>query len=134
VLGGTASTYMSVRQQRAALNDIDVATDTVARESIQLIRAAKDIQLDVVQVQQFRRPIVYRTCRRLSALGAHLRSGPVVSVGTRGTLTMTGVEFAVPFNVRAAEQDELHLAFELNETTAARFRSFAERLSIRRAA
>jgi methyl-accepting chemotaxis protein len=53
VLSGTAFTYMSVRQQRAALNDIDVAADTVAREAIQLIRAAKDIQLDVVQVQQF---------------------------------------------------------------------------------
>jgi len=53
VLGGTGLTYISVRQQQAALNDVHSAAETVVGSSIALIRSAKDIQLDVVQVQQF---------------------------------------------------------------------------------
>jgi methyl-accepting chemotaxis protein len=53
VLGDTGLTYFAVRQQRAALIDVHAAADTVVGPSIALIRAAKDIQQDVVQVQQF---------------------------------------------------------------------------------
>src|ERR1700759_902848 len=53
VLGGTGLTYFSVRQQQVALNDVHTAADTVVGPSIALIRAAKDVQQDVVQVQQF---------------------------------------------------------------------------------
>src|SRR5689334_3705308 len=39
VLGGTGLTYFAVRQQRAALNDVHAAADTVVGPSIALIRA-----------------------------------------------------------------------------------------------
>jgi methyl-accepting chemotaxis protein len=53
VAGGTGFTFLSIRQQRIALDSVDVAADTVANQSIVLIQAAKEIKLDVVQVQQF---------------------------------------------------------------------------------
>jgi methyl-accepting chemotaxis protein len=53
ILGGIGFTYFSVRQQRAASDEIHAAAETVASHSIALVRAAKDIQLDVVEVQQF---------------------------------------------------------------------------------
>ena len=53
VAAGTAFTFLSVRQQRVALGAVDAAADTVANRSMALIKAAKEIKLDVVQVQQF---------------------------------------------------------------------------------
>jgi methyl-accepting chemotaxis protein len=70
----------------------------------------------------------------LSERGAHIRGGPWLPPGTRGTVTIDGVGFALPFNVRAAEGDGLHVAFELDEATAGKFRSMPERLAKRKAA
>jgi len=70
----------------------------------------------------------------LSVHGALVRNAPTASVGTRGTLTMDGVDFLLPFNVRAVENDALHLAFELDDASATRFGSVVERLSVRHAA
>ena len=53
IVGGTGFTFFSIRQQRVALDSVDAAADTVANQSIALIQAAKEIKLDVVQVQQF---------------------------------------------------------------------------------
>jgi methyl-accepting chemotaxis protein len=53
ILAGTGFTVLSVRQQRTGLNDVDAAAETVATRSLALMRAAKDIEFDVVQVQQF---------------------------------------------------------------------------------
>jgi methyl-accepting chemotaxis protein len=53
VVSGTGFTFISVREQRIALDRVGLAADTVANRSIALIKAAKDIKLDVVQVQQF---------------------------------------------------------------------------------
>ncbi|MEJ0015270.1 MAG: HAMP domain-containing methyl-accepting chemotaxis protein [Acetobacteraceae bacterium] len=53
VVGATMFTFGSVRQQRAALDVVDAAADTVAVHAIALIHTSKDIQVDVVQVQQF---------------------------------------------------------------------------------
>ena len=53
ILAGTGFTVVSVRQQRAGLNDVDAAAETVTTRSLALMRAAKDIEFDVVQVQQF---------------------------------------------------------------------------------
>ena len=64
----------------------------------------------------------------LSEHGAYVRNGPSVSVGARGTLAMDSVGFALPFSVRAVEDGVLHLAFELDEATAARFRAIPEQL------
>jgi methyl-accepting chemotaxis protein len=53
VAGGTGFTFFSIRQQRIALDSVDAAAETVANQSIALIQTAKEIELDVVQVQQF---------------------------------------------------------------------------------
>jgi methyl-accepting chemotaxis protein len=53
ILCGTMFTFLSVRQQRGQLDVIHAAAETVASQAIALIRITKDIQLDVVQVQQF---------------------------------------------------------------------------------
>jgi methyl-accepting chemotaxis protein len=70
----------------------------------------------------------------LSEHGALVKGGPAIPVGTRGTLAMDSVDFALPFTVRAAEADALHLAFDLDEATAAQFRPIPERLARREAA
>jgi methyl-accepting chemotaxis protein len=70
----------------------------------------------------------------LSEHGAHVRGGPSVPVGSRGTLTIDTVGFGLPFSVRTAEDDAQHLMFELDQATAAKFQPFLERLSTRRAA
>jgi hypothetical protein len=70
----------------------------------------------------------------LSVHGAFVRGGPHASVGAKGALTIDGLDLALPFSVRATENDTLHLAFELNEASAARVRSVIDRAPVRRAA
>jgi methyl-accepting chemotaxis protein len=70
----------------------------------------------------------------LSEHGASVRSEQPAPIGTRGMLMIDGVDFVLPFNVRAVEGDLLHLALELDEQTAARFRAMPERLAQRRTA
>ena len=70
----------------------------------------------------------------LSEHGAYIRDAPPVAVGTRGTVAIDGVDFSLPFRVRVSDDDGLHLEFELDETTAAKFRPMPERLAMRRAA
>ena len=70
----------------------------------------------------------------LSEHGAYVRGAPSVAVGARGTVTIDGVDFALPFSVRASAGDGLHLHFELDDATAERFRPMPERLATRRAA
>ena len=53
VVSGTGFTFVSVREQRIALDGVGLAADTVANRSIALTKAAKDIKLDIIQVQQF---------------------------------------------------------------------------------
>jgi len=70
----------------------------------------------------------------LSEHGTHIRGGPALPVGTRGTVAIDGVGFVLPFRVRAVEDDGQHLAFELDAATAAKFHPFPERLAAPRAA
>jgi methyl-accepting chemotaxis protein len=70
----------------------------------------------------------------LSMQGAYICSGPIVPVGTRGTLTADSIGFPLQFTVRATENDGLHLMFELDVATAARFAPILERLPVPRAA
>jgi methyl-accepting chemotaxis protein len=65
----------------------------------------------------------------LSQHGAFILDGPSAPTGTRGTLTIDSVGFALPFSVRSVEDNGLHLEFELDEATAAKFRPIPERLS-----
>ena len=70
----------------------------------------------------------------LSEHGGQVRGGPTVPEGTRGSLTLTGFDAPLPFNVRAAADGQLHILFEVDAATAAKFRSVPERLTTRRAA
>jgi methyl-accepting chemotaxis protein len=70
----------------------------------------------------------------MSMHGAYIRSGSIVPVGTRGTLTADSIGFPLQFTVRATENDGLRLMFELDVATAARLAPNLERLSVRRAA
>jgi methyl-accepting chemotaxis protein len=70
----------------------------------------------------------------LTAGGACLRGAPDLPAGARGMLQLDGVAATLPCVVRAAEGDELHLAFELDEAAAAAFRTVLERLTLREAA
>jgi methyl-accepting chemotaxis protein len=70
----------------------------------------------------------------LSERGAHVRGAPKTPVGTRGTLSMDGVDTAVPFSVRASNEDALNLAFELDDASTGKVKAMLERLSSRQAA
>jgi methyl-accepting chemotaxis protein len=70
----------------------------------------------------------------LSLRGALARDAPTASVGTKGTLTMDGVDLTLPFSVRSVQNGALHLAFELDAASTARLESVIERLSGRQAA
>jgi methyl-accepting chemotaxis protein len=70
----------------------------------------------------------------LSEHGADIRNRPSVPVGTCGTLTMDRCDSPLPFTVRDVEGNALHLAFELDEVTAARFRPIPARRATRDAA
>ncbi|MGD0429461.1 MAG: methyl-accepting chemotaxis protein [Acetobacteraceae bacterium] len=70
----------------------------------------------------------------LSAGGASVHGGPALPVGTSGTLEADGIGITLPFSVRAVVDATLHLAFVLNDATAARLREAIERLRPRRAA
>lgn len=52
-LGGAAITALTERRQRVALDEVAVAAETVSGHAMTLIRTAKDVAFDVIQVQQF---------------------------------------------------------------------------------
>jgi methyl-accepting chemotaxis protein len=70
----------------------------------------------------------------LSDSGARVRGAPVLPAGSRGTLDIETVGFPLPFNVKQSGGDSLHVAFELNAATAARFSGMPARLAQPRAA
>jgi methyl-accepting chemotaxis protein len=70
----------------------------------------------------------------LSEGGAHVVGGPTLPIGSRGTLSVDGVGFSLPFTVRSSDGGSLGLALALDEATAASFSGVPERLARRRAA
>ncbi len=53
IVAGSGVTFFTVHHERTGLNDLANAADTVTGPSMTLLRAAKDVEFDVVQVQQF---------------------------------------------------------------------------------
>jgi hypothetical protein len=51
-----------------------------------------------------------------------------------GGLHLGSVGIALPFSVRSSDKDMLHLIFDLDEATSAKFRAIVERLDRNRAA
>jgi methyl-accepting chemotaxis protein len=70
----------------------------------------------------------------LSDFGASLSANSGLPVGGRGALDIDGVGQTLPFVVRHAKGDELHVEFEFDAAAAARFAGTAERLTRRLAA
>jgi methyl-accepting chemotaxis protein len=105
----TSTTEMDRRQARRYPIDMPCRLSTAGRSSVEYVAD-------------------------LSERGAYVCDAPPLAVGTRGDLSIDGVDFALPFSVRCVEDGGLHLAFELDETTAKRFQPLPEQLSMRRAA
>ncbi len=70
----------------------------------------------------------------ISAAGASVSGSPSMQVGTQAALQLDGVGFALPCTVRGSGEGRLHLRFELDAATAARFSAVLDRLAVNRAA
>ena len=70
-------------------------------------------------------PVAVRLAN-LSGGGARVEEGPALGVGARGTLTVDGLGFPLPFSVRAADRGGLSLAFALEAGQAERIAAFAQ--------
>jgi methyl-accepting chemotaxis protein len=69
-----------------------------------------------------------------SDTGAQIRDAPATHTGTRGTIDVDGVGFALPFIVKNTEDDSLRVAFVLTKAEAIRFDGLPARLAGQRAA
>jgi methyl-accepting chemotaxis protein len=74
------------------------------------------------------------TATDISEGGACLRDGPPMRSGVRGTLELDTVNFPVPFIVRATDDQESHVRFELDAPSQAAFRALVPRLTVQTAA
>ncbi len=63
----------------------------------------------------------------ISAGGAAVSRGPALPTGTRGTLEVDRIAMKLPFVVRPADDELLHLAFEMDAANAARFAQILDR-------
>ena len=70
----------------------------------------------------------------LSAGGASVRGGPPLSAGVRGTLELNTVAVALPFTIRGATDDVLHLAFSPDTAAEQALWALLERLTRQNAA
>jgi hypothetical protein len=70
----------------------------------------------------------------LSEHGCLVHGAPAVPKGSRGTLTLDGVDFPLPFHVMASDARALRLEFDLDAATGAMFRAIPERMSARQTA
>ena len=70
----------------------------------------------------------------LAAGGACVSGAPAMPAGSRGALRLDGVPAPLPCVVRSADDDGLHLVFELDDAAAAALRPVLDRLELRRAA
>ncbi len=66
----------------------------------------------------------------LSAGGARVEDGPALGAGARGTLSIDGLGFALPFSVRATDGGGISLAFALEPGQGERVAAFAERVAV----
>lgn len=74
------------------------------------------------------------TIANISKGGALVTGGPVLPVGARGTLEGDRVGMPLAFVVRACGEEGLHMAFDIDATSANRFAEVVERLTLQRAA
>ena len=70
----------------------------------------------------------------LSRGGARVEDGPPLGIGARGTLSIDGLGFGLPFSVRAVDRGALSLGFALEAGQADQVATFAARATIRAAA
>jgi hypothetical protein len=70
----------------------------------------------------------------ISEGGAWVKADRSWPQGTRGTLHVDNADLTLSFTVVAAEGDDMHLRFALDESKTSEFASIIERLPRRRAA
>jgi methyl-accepting chemotaxis protein len=138
--GETGRSATEVRENAVGLN----AAMEELRHSV--IRVVRTSTTEVDRRREYRHA-ADRACRlavaghsspaRLTGLsehGAFIRNAPPVTVGTRGTLTIDGVDLVLPCRICAVDDDGLHLEFELDEAMADKFRPMLQQVAVRRAA
>lgn len=132
---------IAVHDDTARLKD---AVENLKHSVIQVVRTST---AEVDRRSETRSPVTLR-CRLmvagheahsvmasdLSEGGACLHGGPPLKTGVRGTIDVDGVGFSLPFAVRGADDDGLHVRFELDTAAQVAFRSVARRLAARFAA
>src|SRR5437870_5631551 len=63
----------------------------------------------------------------LSEGGARVVGGPVLSIGARGSVTVDGMGFPLPFIVRGMGGGKLHLGFDVDAETRVKLASIVPR-------
>jgi methyl-accepting chemotaxis protein len=137
----TGQRSTQVRDGTAGLNDL------VAELKRSVIRVVRTSTTDVDRRHAARYPVNLpcrvtvdgrgtqpATVADLSEGGALIRGGPALSTGSRGTLDVDRIGVKLPFVVRVADGEALHLAFDLDAATARRFAQMLEHLAVQRAA
>ncbi len=108
-----------------------VRTSTTEVDRRQAVRHPSNLPCRIAAVGAA--PVAARLVN-LSTGGARVEGGPALAAGARGTLTVEGLGFALPFTVRLAEGGGLSLAFVLEPGQGDSVAAFAERITARRAA
>jgi hypothetical protein len=70
----------------------------------------------------------------LSEGGASIAEAPAMAQGSAGSLLLDTIGIPLPFTVRQAENDVLHIAFRLDDAAAGRLRSVVASIQAPRAA
>jgi methyl-accepting chemotaxis protein len=137
----TAKHAIDVRNAAAKLN---TAVGELRHSVIRVIRTSTDemdrrktVRRAVDQACRLTIPGQAACTARIADIsegGASIHGGPLALVGTRGTLHLDSTGIALPFSVRSSDKDMLHLIFDLDAATLAKFRATVERLDQNRAA
>jgi methyl-accepting chemotaxis protein len=135
------------RHALAVHDDIARLKDAVEHLKRRVIQVVRTSTTEVDRRTETRSPVTLRcrlmvaghepyavTASDLSEGGAFIHDGPPLRTGVRGTLDLDGVGFLLPFAVRGAEDDGLHVRFELDTAAQVAFRPIARRLADRFAA
>jgi len=139
--GHTGQRSAQVRDDTAALNTMVgelkhslirvVRTSTAEVDRRQTARHSVNLPCRVTVAGRGTQPAAVAD---LSEGGASISGGPELPIGTRGMLDVDRIGVPLPFVVRTADDEALHLAFELDAATASRFNQMLERVVMQRAA
>jgi len=135
-------------QRSAQVRDDTAALNVLVGELKHSLNRVTRTSTDEVDRRRHQRYSIDRLCRvtvagraaysarvaDISEGGAAVIGCPPLPVGTRGTLDVDRFAIALPFIVRVAESETMHLSFDLDAESTDRFREILGRLELPRAA